>query len=164
MFMKIKTLQLLSQKSCYMSGLNFAGNQGEIIGLNSRNDLADQDILFGKSRLWDILNMPAVQGVRMYFFSHTGYDGIQVIFVGTDAKGRDLVDMKAWAAKDPDKVHATVVGIGLPNQAPMDGLFWGIDWETLYLQVRMKMLELEELGPDAGCPDCGLWDEGAQFP
>lgn len=112
-------------------------NAGTFGRMAAASTLGEVSLLIGKDKLKKMLSEPSVSGVRLHFMRNAGlFPGIQVVATATDFRGRDYVNLAQAAVLYPEKTHALSVGIGMPNQAPMDALmFPGIDWEQIYFQV-----------------------------
>ena len=143
------------------------GDERVLLDPSFDNEKKGVEILFGKSRLLELMSYPEVYGFRVHYFQSDSeaYAGQQVVFVAVGKDGLPLLDIATAYANAPEEVHGSIWGIGMPQQPGAEA--WSalpIDWGYIYLLVRQELLNAEMLKPDAGCPDCGPWDDGYFFP
>lgn len=143
------------------------GDEKMLLQPNMANSRQGQSIVFGKDRLLELMSAKEVVGFKVVYTKSAtdAYAGIQVMLVAVDKTGAPLLDIAAALVEDPKKWHGSVWGVGMPNQPePAYLQVCCIDWAYIYLLVRQELLNAEMLTPDAGCPDCGPWDDGYFFP
>ena len=131
-----------------------------------QNTRDGQSILFGKNRLLELMTYKEVEGFKVIYTksSTDAYEGIQVMMVAVNKRGETLVDIEAATEEDADAVHGSIWGMGYPNQPEPEYFhLCCIDWSYILLLILQELLNKEMLTPDAGCPDCGPWDEDHNY-